>query len=415
MSITTTEEAGMKVLFLDAYFIPETIAFTHLENDIIDALIKDGHEINVICPIPTRGIDKETAAKYRHIKHETFFNGKVHVQRFWAPQENKNPITRAFRYFWCNLRQYQIGKKYKDTDLIFSASTPPTQGLLMAMLRKKLKCRTLYSLQDVFPDSLVNTGMTKKGSILWNIGRVIEKITYKNIDKIIVISEEFRKNLIQKGVPDDKIEVIYNWIDTDRVQPIPKEHNKLFEEIGISREKFTVVYAGNLGASQGADIIIGAAQQLRETENIQFAIFGGGSEYQAMKSTVAELKLTNVILNPLLPQDRVPEVYSMGDIALITCKPGVGKSGMPSKTWSIMACNTPILAAFDLDSELAEIIKTSQGGICIEPGNPSALSKAILELYNARDGLQVNSREYVEKYMSKKICVSKYEEILKTV
>ena len=112
----------MKVLFLDAYFKPEIIAFTHLENDIIDALINRGHEINILCPTPTRGIDKETREKYSKIKRESLFDGKVNVERFWAPQENKNPLTRAFRYFWCNFRQYQIGKKYKDTDVIFSAT-----------------------------------------------------------------------------------------------------------------------------------------------------------------------------------------------------------------------------------------------------------------------------------------------------
>lgn len=96
------------------------------------------------------------------------------------------------------------------------------------------KCRKIpfvYNLQDIFPDSLVGTGMTKKGSFLWRIGRIIENFTYRNADKIIVISEDFKRNIMAKGVPEEKIEVIYNWIDENEVVPIAKDVNPLYHEL----------------------------------------------------------------------------------------------------------------------------------------------------------------------------------------
>lgn len=370
----------MKLLFLSGYFYPENVSYSNLEKDIVEALIEDGNEIRAICPVPTRGISDETAKKYRRIKYEELYGGRVQIKRFWAPRERKNPLLRALRYFWCNLRQYQIGRKYKDTDLIFSFSTPPTQGLFSGKIAKKINCSLLYSIQDIFPDSLVTTNLSKEGSLLWKIGRYIEKRTYSLCSVLVVISESMKRNLLNKGVDENKIAYIPNWIDTDKVKPVAKSDNKLFDEFNIDIDKFTVVYAGNLGTAQGTDVIIRAAELLKDESDILFIIFGSGAKSKEITDMIAEKQLTNVTINPLLSQDRVSEVYSLGDVALITCKPGVGNSGMPSKTWGIMACNTPIIASFDTNSELADIINKANAGICVNPGDADELSKAILNM-----------------------------------
>ncbi len=406
----------MKILLLDAYFYPEKIAFSHLENDLIDSLVSGGNEIAVLCPTPTRGTDCETIKRYGSIRQESIHGGLVCVNRFWAPQEGKNPIMRAFRYLWCNLQHYWCGKKYESVDAICTVSTPPTQGFVAGRLAKKMKIPHIYLLQDVFPDSLVTTGMTHKGSLLWKLGRKIEDFTYRNADQIIVISESMKRNILEKGVPEKKITVIPNWIDTETVKPVPKEANKLFEEFGVDPEKFIVLYAGNFGAAQGAGVVLKVAELLQENTNIQFVIFGGGFEFGAARQYVQEHRLENVIINDLLPQDRVSEVYSLGDVALITCKKGVGNSGMPSKTWSIMACNTPIIASFDMDSELHDILRYSGAGVCIPAEDVLALKSAIQDAYEvSRVSNEVarTSRTYVVENASKNICVSRYIEVLR--
>lgn len=409
----------MNLLFLDAYFEPETIAYTHLEKDLLAGLVDANNKIKVICPVPTRGISEKTRKEYKHRTNENQYDGKIRIRRFWAPKEGKNPVIRAFRYFWCNLRTYQIAVKIKNVDTVFSNSTPPTQGMLSAMIAKRLsrkygrKVPFIYNLQDIFPDSLVNTGLTKKGSLLWKIGRKVEDYTYRNADKIIVISEGFKRNIIEKGGPEEKIEVISNWIDLDSVHPVRRKDNKLLTEISLDPEKFLVVYAGNFGAAQGADIILKAAEKLREYPDIQFCIFGGGYYFEDAKKEAE--RLDNVFIHELMPSDRISEVYSLGDIALITCKQGIGNAGLPSKTWSIMACNTPIIASFDTDSDLAEIIADSVAGKCVEAGNVDVLADTILENYRKRmmgETVEVNLREFVRKNASKEICVKRYVEII---
>lgn len=402
----------MRLLFLDAYFFPEQIAFTHLENDLIEGLVNAGHEVEVICPIPTRGISKKTVKKYRKIKHEYLRNSRVKVTRFYAPQERRNPVLRAFRYLWCNMFTYLLGIKANNIDAVFSNSTPPTQGLIAGKVAKKLGVPFIYSLQDVFPDSLVTTGLAKKNSLLWRIGRKIESKTYQLCSRIIVISDAMKDNLIIKQVENEKIYIIYNWIDIDDIYPIQKNDNSLFEQFNICRDKFIVLYAGNFGAAQGAEIVLNAAEQLQAETNIQFVIFGGGAGFNEAKKK-SEL-LSNVIISPLLPQNRVSEVYSLGDVAIISCKRGVGTSGLPSKTWSIMACNTPIISSFDLDSELVCILSRFSNCVCVEPNNTDELINSIIQMYKKRDTLKNTTelREFVQHNNLKTNCVSKYINVL---
>lgn len=171
-----------------------------------------------------------------------------------------------------------------------------------------------------------------------------------------------------------------------------------------------MLYAGNFGAAQGADIILKVAQIMQEYKEICFVVFGGGAEFYDFEIQSSAYK--NIIVNKLLPIERVSEVYSLGDIALITCKKGVGKAGMPSKTWSIMACNTPIVASFDTGSELDLIVSAANAGICIEPENPDKLKETILEFYENKNRNTSIGRDYVFKHASKDVCVEKYIEIL---
>ena len=99
----------------------------------------------------------------------------------------------------------------------------------------------------------------------------------------------------------------------------------------------------------------------------------------------------------------------MGDVAIITCKKGAGTSAMPSKTFSIMACNTPIVASFDGDSELAEVLAAADAGVCVEPENAEALAEAILDAEKRRP--RVNSREFLKETADRRISVGKYIKI----
>lgn len=396
----------MKILFLDAYFYPENIAFSHLEWDVIEGLIDAGYAITVVCPTPSRGVSENVLRQYRHITDEEYRG--VHIRRFKAPREQRDPVSRALRYLYCNLRGVAVAAQYRDTDAVFAVSTPPTQGYFAGKLAKKLGVPLIYSLQDIFPDSLVTTGLSTENSPLYRIGKKIEQKTYEKCTKIVVLSRTAYENLLSKGVPQEKLLTVSNWIDTEKVYPVGRDDNRLFDELSLDRKKFYVVYAGNLGASQGASVILKAAALCRDHDDIRFVIFGGGAEYEHIREEAKDSGLDNVLVYPLLPPERISEVYSMGDVALITCRKGVGKTALPSKLFSIMACNTPVVASFDVDSELAGILGESGAGVCVEPEDEKALADAVAAAYENKSGTAVCARDYVKKHASKGFCVGQY-------
>lgn len=414
----------MRVLMLNAYFIPEQTAFTHLEQDLLDAFAAENFMVNVVTPVPTRGVDGKVRKEYAGKREEYLYDGAVCVQRFWAPREGRNPVTRAFRYFWCNLREYQMGRKYGDTDVIFCTSTPPTQGWMAALVKKSIKkhgnqqVKLIYNLQDIFPDSMVNAGMTRKGSFLWKIGRRIEDKTYENADKIIAISDNFKRNILKKGAEEKKITVIPNWVDSNAVIPVSRENNTLFEKYNLNPSKFYICYSGNIGHSQNISLLIEVFVRTRNVlPDVVFVVIGEGAAKPELEQFVSNNRIENIIVLPFQPPGDISNVYSMGDIDLIISKKGIGSSSVPSKTWSIMSSGRPILASFDSESELGELIRESNCGIVVEPDDIDGFISAIKELYENKDvrlKMGRNGRDFVRRYRDKSACTKEYVAVLKS-
>jgi len=404
----------MKVLLLPAYFFPELVSDTPLDDARYDAFAKAGMGMVLFAPTPTRSVSQEDKEKYRRIKREKLYDGKMDVNRFSMIEEGKNPLLRAWRYFLCFIKQYYYGRKQKGTDVIFVISTPPIQGMLAAFLKKRLHCKFVYNLQDIFPDTLAGAGLAKRDGLLWKIGRKVENYTYRNADKIIVISEDFKKNILAKGVPEDKIEIVYNWVDEKAVQPVSKEDNTLFEEFNLSKDRFTLVYAGNLGNAQNIGIVLDAAHLMPE---VQFCIFGTGGLEEDLRARIEKENLVNVHLLPLQPYERVSEVYSLGDACVVSCKEGFGGSALPSKTWTIMSCGRPVIASFD-EGELKDTILNNNCGVYSHAGIVQEFVESINRLKNNPElcaEMGKNARQYIMNNLTKEVGTKKYVDIIKSV
>lgn len=409
----------MKVLLLPDYFQPEVVSSTLLHDQRYRALSESGIDMICYTPFPCRGIDSSLRKHYKKIRTETLYDGRMKVYRFHLFKEGTAPALRALRYFIQCVKQFNRGVFTKEHyDVISVGSTPPIQGMMADLVKIFRKKPVVYYLQDIFPDSLVGTGLAKKNGILWKIGRVIENFTYKHADKIIVISEDFKKNIMAKGVPEEKIEVIYNWVDENAVVPIAKEDNPLYKEFDINPDKFNVVYAGNLGAAQNIDIILDAAERTLDDENINYIIFGSEAQSAPYINKVRDRKLTNVKILPIQPFNRVSYVYSLGDVAIVPCKKGFGSIGMPSKTWSIMSSETAVLASFDGGTDMQRIIEGNKVGVFTEAEDIDAFTNAIISLSKNRNetvAMGKRGREFILKNLTREIGTSKYVKVLRDV
>lgn len=403
----------MKAIFPCSYYLPETAASLYITDNIVHACADKGIEVDLYTPSPTRNVPDGSAWE----REERHMDGKLRIHRFHLYGEGKNPMLRALRYFLGEfiLLHYCMWKKY---DVAFVDSTPPIQGLKMPLIKWLKRKPTIYNVQDIFPDSLVGTGLTHEGSLIWKIGRMVEKITYRYADKIIVISEDFKKNIMAKGVPEDKIVVIYNWVDQNKVVDVPREENKLFDVYGLDRSKFYITYNGNIGLTQNMDMLLDVAKELHKVyEDIHFVLVGNGAYLDEVKRKVADQQLENVHLLPFQPYEDISHVFSLGDASLVISKPGVGANSVPSKTWSIMSASRPVLANFD-ENELKTIIENNHCGIFTKAGDKDAFKESILTLYNHRELCKEyghNGRKFVLDNLTREVGTQKYVDVIKEV
>ena len=256
--------------------------------------------------------------------------------------------------------------------------------------------------------------MTTKGSLIWKIGRKIEDYTYRNADKIITISEDFKANIMAKGVPEEKIAVVPNWVNTDNVYPIDRKDNILFDRYGFDRDLFYICYSGKIGLSQNMDMLLDAAKEI-DLPDVQFVLIGDGAAKENVQQRIENDKINNVIILPFQDYSEIAHVFSLGDVGLIISKPGVGGSSVPSKTFSIMAANRPILASFDEESELCKLIKKVGCGVVSAANSKEQFINAIRRLrdnYVERVQMGEAGRKYLTKYLDKDTCVGKYVEVI---
>ena len=408
----------MKILLLSNYYKPEKAASGYLGDNKREAFAQAGFDMVLHTPVPCRGISEEVRKEYSKRLYEEELDGKLKVYRFPLMAEKKNPIQRAFRYTLSIWKLYLRARKEKNVDILSISSTPPINGLMFPSLRKKLGCKIVYNLQDIFPDSLVNTGYAKRGGLLWKIGRKIEDMTYRNSDLIVVISEDFKKNILAKGVPEEKIVMIRNWVDENAVVDVPRSENPLFDTYGLDREKFYVCYSGNIGMTQNMDMLLDVAASLQDKENIGFILVGEGAYKKQVEERIAADGITNVTLIPFQPYEQISQVFSLGDCGLIISKKGVGSNSVPSKTWSVMSASRPVLASFDKGSELDDIVTGSNCGICVEANDRDAFRDAILKLAADKAAcieMGKNGRRYIEENLTRAIGTAKWVDVMNRV
>ena len=403
---------------LTGYFLPEKAASIYLTENRLEAFAKAGFDTVIWASRPTRGLSDEEYQEYKKKYLETMYGGKVTVHRFTMFREGKNPLLRALRYSLNWIIQLWKGLCEKDVDCIYLASTPPIQGLLGAFIKKFRGIPFVYNLQDIFPDSLYNNGLANKGGILWKIGRMIENFTYKHADKIIVISEDFKKNIMAKGVPEEKIVVVYNWVDQNAVVNVERENNKLFDKYNLDRSKFYIEYSGNIGLSQNMDMLLEVMEDLQDNyPDINLVLVGEGAYKAQVEKIVVDKKLNNVVMLPFQPYEDISYVFSLGDAGLVISKPGTGAASVPSKTWSIMSASRPVLANFD-ENELKDILAGNECGIFTKAGDKEAFKQSVITLYESRELCKQygeNGRQFVMDNLTREVGTQKYVDVIKSV
>ncbi len=406
----------MKILVVSLYYEPDRC---QSNGPIIRALCEDwaeaDHEVTVLTSFPHYNCD-EVWPEYRRRLFQRDRVGNVNVIRSYIFVPHKRSgWQRILNYLSFNMSSTLSGLFAGKQDVIFVMSPPLTIGLTAFVLGLLKRIPFCYNLQDIWPEVAVKLGMLR-GRRLIAFFEAMEKFIYRHSRRIFAISDEFKANLTAKGVSADKIEVIPNFTDTDFIKPMEKANS--FSLANGFADKFTVLYAGNVGLSQGLEVILDAAEQLKDRNEIVFAIVGEGSCRDELIADARRRGLQNVKLLPFQPESDVPMVYAAADVALIPLRHGITENSVPCKTYSIMAAAKPYIAGVDEGSTVWKLTDQVGCGVCVEPENGRALAEAVLKLQadaKARNRMGEKGRQFVEHNFAREAITDRYRAALESL
>lgn len=400
------------ILVVTLQYAPDFGPSAPIYTALCEDLVQLGYDVTVITGVPNYDV-REIEPKYRgKLFFEENRNG-VRVIRTYVYLVPKKALWGRLLYHGSfNLLATLAELRLKKPDVILADAPTLWSGLPLWVGSVLRKIPFIYIIHDIYPDVLSRLGYLNNPRALKIIGD-IEKFYYQRANKVTVISEGFRQNLLHKGVPDEKISIIPITTDVDFIHPLPK-NNSLREQWGL-QGKFVVLYAGNLGLSQGLETVIEAAKRLSDCPEIQFVFVGAGATKADLQALAEQAHLTNVSFYPFKPREEVPQVYAIADVSLVCLKPEIVVESVPSKTYTIMASGRPIIAAVDANSEVGRLLTEINCGLCTAPGDGNDLAQVILRLYQDQTQLETmgkNGRAYVVANYSRQIAAQKYRELI---
>jgi len=403
----------LRILILTTYYPPDSAANGVLMKQLAEDLKSCGHEVDVVTNVPHYDGDRIREGYRGRLCRRELEDG-VGVRRLYlyVPRKKNWLLGRALSYLTWNLLSAAACLLGPRPDVLFVPSPPLTNGLVGFAACRLRRAPFVYNVQDVYPDIAVRLGVLRDERTIAFFRRM-EKFVYAKAAAVSVISDGFRANLLDKGVPPGKIEVIPNFADTGLIRPLSR-WNAFSAAHGLD-DRFVVLFAGNIGLSQGLEHVLEAACRLAGHPEIVFLIVGAGAAKPGLIAMAARQGLTNVRFLPFQPYGDIPEMYAASDVGLVPLKRGFTGESVPSKVMSIMAAARPLIASVDEDSETWNLIREAGCGLCVPPEEPEALARAVLELAGDREsGLRMGAagREVVERRYSRRAAATKYEELL---
>lgn len=385
------------VVYLTQLYTPEP---TFKGSKFVRGLCDAGYDVEVVTGFPNYPGGKVYDG-YRIRPFRRNVEGGLNVVRLATyPSHDRSAVRRILSYlsFMITSFAYLLFRRRPTLIHVFYPSL--TAGLSAVAIKWLRRVPVVVEIPDLWPDSLGAAGMVRAG---WMI-RIVDwlcQLLYRNVDHIVALSPGVRNTLIDRGIPAAKISVIYNWADEENGDSgADKPGARLFDP----QHRFTLLFAGNMGALQKIDSVLDAAKLLAaERSDLGIYLMGGGIEVERLKARVAEEQISNVRFLPRVPLHGVQIILQSADALLVhLARDPLFEITVPSKTQAYLYAGRPIIMAVEGDA--ADLVARADAGRVVEPENPRALADAICELADmsveARDAMGARARAFYDRELT---------------
>jgi glycosyltransferase involved in cell wall biosynthesis len=408
-----------RILIHSLIFSPDGVSTAYLMADLAKELQKLGHSVTVLTTTPHYNkVESELKAQPLQPCGDGCFRSKLEGIEVWhltMGARTADMGARSKDYLSFHWRSLKWGlRRRKSFDLVIAPSPPLSIGVIAWMIARWHKAKSIYNVQELYPDFAIHQGLVKKPLAIWAFKK-LESFVYNRCSAVTTIADRFTRMVEPRCTNPGKAHTIPNFVDIDFYRPLPRD-NDFAREQGLL-DHFVVMYAGNIGVAQDWTALLYAAEALRN-EPIRFVILGDGTQRDWLAEKVARRNLHNLMLLPYQPRERMAEINASCDVATITMAPKAGWDGFPSKIYTTLACGKPSIVSTEEESELAWIVYEARCGTVVPVEQNAAYTEAVLNAYRRRDELGEEGRRgrrFVEEHYSKRAVALQYDRIIRSL
>ena len=401
----------MRLLVVTHYFPPEVGATQTRLFEVTRSLARRGHEVAVVAPFPhypTGRIPPEYRSRF--VTRDTADG--VRIVRTWVyAVPNRDVVKRVVDYASFGVTSLAGAIPAGAVDVVF-AETPPLFPGLSAYAISRLKgCPYVCNVADRWVASAAALGALRNRSAI-RTGAALERFVYEKAARVTTVTHGIREALAAAGVPEDRLELIPNGVDTTFFRP-DVDGSEWRSRFG-GPSGFVALYAGNHGLAQGLETVVDAAARLRSRTEIRFVFVGDGAVKEQLRQLVVRSELTNVAFFAPQPREQMPAVLAAADICLVPLKAAEPfDAAVPSKLFEAMAAARPVLLS--AAGEAAALVERADAGVCVPPESPPELAAGVTRLADdpaLRHRLGQSGRRFAEKGFDRERLVDRYEAVL---
>lgn len=369
----------MKILFLTHYYTPEGNAPATRVSALAERWVKMGHDVTVMTCAPNvpEGVVYEGYHNRWTVKEE--ING-VKVIRVWTYiAANKRTVRRILNYLSYMFSAFIHGLFLPKPDIMIATSPQFFCGWAGVLLHWFRRFPFILEIRDIWPESIASVD-AKLPNFSMRIIYWMEKVMYRTANYIVTVGEGYRKKLIEeRNVPEEKLSIIMNGVDTQHFYPQPKDE-KLLAQYGLNG-KFICSYIGTIGMACGLKTVLDAAGKLKKQgeDLIRFLLVGDGAVREDLEKDAQERKLDNVIFTGRRPKKEMPAWVASSDVNLVHLKKtDLFTTVMPSKIFESAGCARPVIIG--VEGFAKDFVEKAEAGIAMEPENADDLIQALLKM-----------------------------------
>jgi glycosyltransferase involved in cell wall biosynthesis len=332
-------------------------------------LVRSGHKVTVI----TSSVSYLTGSAAPVPSPETG-PGITILRAYTYPAWHRSFPHRVISFISFMLSSFLAGLKVRDVDVVWGTSPPIFQaGTAWALARLK-RAAFVFEVRDLWPAFAVGVGVLRSPALI-RLAEAYERFLYRHADRVVANSPGFSEHIRARGAR--RVDLVPNGADSAMFDPAAD--GRAFRIANHLEKQYIALYAGAHGLSNDLNVLLEAARLLQDRPEISLVFLGDGKEKPALQKRAAELKLDNVaFLEPVAKLD-MPLALAAADVCIAILKPiPEYRTVYPNKVFDYMAAGRPVILA--IEGVIQQVVEDAEAGICIPPGSPQAMARAILQL-----------------------------------